>query len=268
MEETLYFLVRHGYVVLFAFVLAEQIGLPLPAIPFLLGAGALARSGQLDLPLVIALGVAASLLADTIWYAVGRRRGGAVLNWLCRISLEPDSCVRRTERVFDRYGARALLVAKFVPGLNTAAPPLAGMLRMPLWRFLLLGTIGALLWMGLFTGLGYLLSEQLERAALWATQLGGALVAVVFGPLLLYLTWKYLQRRRTLRELTVARIDPETLRSRLAAGDKVTVVDMRHALEIESTPETIPGALFLPVEEFERRHEEIPRDHEVVLFCT
>ncbi len=268
MEETLHFLVRYGYVVLFVFVLAEQVGLPLPAIPLLLGAGALARTGQLDFPLVIGLGVVAALLGDTIWYTVGRRRGGAVLKWLCRISLEPDSCVRKTERGFDRHGASALILAKFVPGLNTAAPPLAGMLRMPLWRFLLYDTIGALLWIGLFTGLGYLLSEQLERVLRWATQLGGALIAVVFGPLLLYLTWKYLQRRRALRELTVARIDPETLRKRLEAGDEVTVVDMRHALEIESAPETIPGALFLPAEEFEERHEEIPRDHEVVLFCT
>jgi membrane protein DedA with SNARE-associated domain len=268
MEETLHFLVRYGYVVLFVFVVAEQVGVPLPAIPLLLGAGALARTGQLDLPLVIGLGVAAALLGDTIWYTIGRRRGAAVLKWLCRISLEPDSCVRRTERGFDRHGASALLFAKFVPGLSTAAPPLAGMLRMRLWRFLLYDGIGALLWIGLFTGLGYLLSEQLERVLGWATQLGGAVVVVVFGPLLLYLTWKYLQRRRALRELTVATITPETLWTRLEAGDEVTVVDMRHALEIESAPETIPTALCLPAEEFEERHKEIPRHHEVVLFCT
>ena len=268
MDATVQFLIRHGYLVLFIFVMAEQIGLPLPAIPLLLAAGALAHAGKLDYSLILLLGIIASLIADLLWYEIGRRRGSQVLEWLCRIALEPDSCVRKTERVFDRHGGRSLLLAKFVPGLNTAAPPLAGMLRMPLWRFLLLDAMGAMLWIGLFTGLGYAFSQQLERVAAWALSLGGAVGIVVFGPLVTYLAWKYLQRRKTLREVSQARITPRQLRELLDAGDTVTVVDMRHGLEVELEPETIPGAIQLPAEELDERHHEIPRDREVVLFCT
>jgi len=143
MEEIISFLLRHGYWVVFAFVLAEQIGLPLPATPVLLAMGALAGLGRLSFLHAFALSVVASLIGDCLWYWLGRKRGYSVLNLLCRIALEPDSCVRRTENVFSRFGAGALLFAKFVPGLSTAAPPLAGLFRMPLWRFLLSDTAGA-----------------------------------------------------------------------------------------------------------------------------
>jgi len=268
MEETLQFLVRHGYVVLFLFVLAEQIGVPLPAIPPLLAVGALSRAGFMDLAATVAVAVGAALIADGVWYAIGRRHGPAVLGWMCRISLEPDSCVRRTEELFERHGARLLIVAKFVPGLNIAAPPLSGMLRMKPWRFLLHDLAGALLWVALFIGLGYAFSSQLERVLEWALGLGGAFVAVVFGPLAGYLAFKYLQRFRALREVRVARIEPNELKRKLDAGAAIAVVDMRHAVEIEAEPETIPGALRLAPEELEQRYSEIPRDREIVLFCT
>src|SRR5712691_2508672 len=129
MNETLWFLLRHGYSVLFAWVLVEQLGLPVPSVPLLLAAGALAGRGRLNLSLVAALPIVAALLSDALWYELGRRRGVKVLQFLCRISLEPDSCVRRTENVFARHGARSLLVAKFVPGLNTAAPEPVPLLR-------------------------------------------------------------------------------------------------------------------------------------------
>jgi membrane protein DedA with SNARE-associated domain len=163
MSEMLQFLIRNGYIVLFAWVFAEQIGLPLPAIPLLFAAGALAGTGKLNLLVALALAVCASLVGDLIWYEVGRRKGGSVLNFLCRISLEPDSCVRNTESAFARHGARSLLVAKFVPGLSTAAPPLAGIFQMRRGRFLLFDGLGALIWAGAFVGLGFLFSNQLER---------------------------------------------------------------------------------------------------------
>lgn len=146
MNETIEFLLRHGYVVLFLFVFAEQIGLPLPAIPVLLAMGALAGAGEMSYGLALGVAVIASVASDLIWYCVGRVRGGSVLNLLCRIALEPDSCVRRTEETFARHGARSLLFAKFVPGLNTAAPPLAGLFRMKLRRFLAFDALGALLY--------------------------------------------------------------------------------------------------------------------------
>ena len=172
MNETFQFLVRHGYSVLFVWVLAEQLGLPLPATPLLLAAGALAGSGQMNLPLAISVAVLASMLGDVSWYEFGRRRGGKVLNLLCRISLEPDSCVRKTETAFVRHGARSLLIAKFVPGLNTMAPPLAGIIGMRLGRFLIFDALGAFLYLGTFVGLGFVFSSQLEQVAARVAGLG------------------------------------------------------------------------------------------------
>lgn len=267
-DEAVQFLVRQGYTVLFVWVLVEQIGLPLPAIPLLLAAGALAGAGRLNIALAIGVAVLAALLSDIVWYQVGRHRGSRVLQLLCRISLEPDSCVRRTEDVFARHGAGSLLVAKFIPGLNTAAPPLAGIFRMRLSRFLLFDSLGALLWAGAFVGLGYLFSQQLERVAASALRLGTSLVGILVGSLAAYIIWKYVQRQRFLRQLRIARISPEELKRKLDAGEDVVIVDLRHSLDFQAEPRTIPGALRLPVEELEQRHHEIPSNRDIVLYCT
>lgn len=268
MMESIQFLIRHGYTVIFLFVLAEQFGLPLPAIPLLLAAGALAGTGKLSLTLVLLSALVASLLADSFWYELGRRRGIKVLQLLCRISLEPDSCVRRTEDVFVRHGARSLLVAKFIPGINTAAPPLAGIFRMRFQRFLAFDTAGAFIWAGSFIGLGWIFSDQLEFVADKAARLGGWVLAILFGGLAGYIGWKYYQRQRFLRELRIARITAEELKQKMDNGEEVVVVDLRHKIDFEAEPETIPGAMHVPPEELEHRHEEIPRDRELILYCT
>lgn len=258
----------HGYLLLFAFVFAEQIGLPLPALPVLLAVGAFAGQGELSFTGALGAAVAASVLSDLCWYELGRHRGRSILNLLCRISLEPDSCVRNTEETFARRGASTLLYAKFVPGLNTAAPPLAGLFRLPLPRFLAWTTAGAAAWAGLLLGVGWVFSDQLEEVIEWAQRAGGAAVGLALGLLALYLLVKYLQRRRFLAELRIARITPEELQRRIAGGEEVVVVDLRHALETEVDPATLPGALRLTPEEIEARHGEIPRDREIVLYCT
>ncbi|MBI3695971.1 MAG: DedA family protein [Acidobacteria bacterium] len=200
------FLLRHGYALLFAFVLAEQIGLPIPAMPVLLAMGALAE--RFSLPVSLALATVASLVSDLVWYELGRRRGRSVLNLLCRISLEPDTCVRRTEKLFSSSGAGALLLAKFVPGLSTVAPPLAGVLRMRMRRFVLYAGLGAALWAGTFLGGGYLFRSELERVAAPFARLGGWLVVLLVAGLAAYIGFKYIQRQRFLRGLRVARITP------------------------------------------------------------
>jgi membrane protein DedA with SNARE-associated domain len=248
--------------------LAEQIGFPLPAVPVLLAAGALAGAGHLNLGLVVAVAIVASLLADSFWYELGRRRGIQVLQLLCRISLEPDSCVRRTEDVFVRHGARSLLVAKFIPGINTAAPPLSGIFRMRFSRFLAFDAGGAFLWAGGFIGLGWLFSDQLERVADEAARLGGWLLVLLVGGAAGYVAWKYYQRRKFLRELRIARISAHELKQKLDAGENIVVVDLRHRIDFEAEPEAIPGALHVPPEEFDARHQEIPRDRELILYCT
>jgi membrane protein DedA with SNARE-associated domain len=261
-------LVRHGYAVVFGWVLAEQIGLPIPAVPVLLAAGALAGTGKLDLGLAVLVAVLASLVSDSLWYLIGRLRGGRVLGFLCRVALEPDSCVRRTEETFTRHGARSLLIAKFVPGLSTAAPPLAGVIGMRPARFLGFTALGGLLWVGTFVGLGFAFSGQLERIAAESDRLGTSLVALVAGALAAYVGWKWIGRQRFLRRIRIARISPEELKAKLDGGEDVVIVDLRHALDFEAEPSIIPGALHVTTEELERRHREIPRDRDIVLYCT
>ncbi len=268
MENAIQFLVRHGYAVLFLWVGAEQLGLPLPAVPLLLAAGALAGAGKLDAGIILAAAVLASLFSDTIWFEIGRRKGVRVLNFLCRVSLEPDSCVRRTEEVFLKHGAKSLLLAKFLPGLNTAAPPLAGIFRMPLSRFLIFDGLGALLWAGTFVLLGYVFSGQLERVAEYALPLGTWLVVILLGALGAYVGWKYFQRQRFLRQLRIARITPDELKTMLDAGQKVVVVDMRGEVEFQGAPEMIPGAVHMAAAELDEAAAVIPRDRDIILYCS
>jgi membrane protein DedA with SNARE-associated domain len=261
-------LIEYGYAVIFGFVFAEQIGLPIPSEPILLTAGGMAGRGHLRLPLILALAAAASLIGDTAWYWIGRLGGPRVLGWLCRLTLEPDSCVRRTEGIFGTYGPRSLLVAKFVPGFSTVAPPLAGIVRMPVRAFLLYSGLGALLWAGAFVAVGWLFSAQLEVVAHAIEALGawalGVLAAAVAG----YVGWKYVARRRFLRRIRLARITPEELKRRLDAGEATVIVDVRDRIDFEAEPAIIPGALHLTVEELEARHREIPRERDIVLYCT
>jgi len=249
-------------------VLLTQLGAPLPAIPTLVVAGALAQQGHWHPALVVGLAVVACLAGDLPWYYAGRRYGYRVLNLLCRISIEPDSCVRKTEDVFARYGARTLLVAKFVPGLGTVAPPLAGVIGMSLPRFLLWDGAGAALWAGAYLLAGFAFRGQIENVVEMAAGLGGRLTAFVALLFAGWLAWKWHERRRFIRDLRMARITVDELKAKLDAGENVLIVDLRGALETSTAPETIPGALRFEDKDLATRHLEIPRDRDVVLFCT
>lgn len=266
--EALEFLVRHGYLVLFLVVLGEQLGLPLVGAPVLLAAGALAGTGRLSLALAIVLPVVACLLGDLVWFELGRRRGSSVLAFLCRVALEPDSCVRRTEDVFSRWGARVLLVAKFIPGLNTVAPPLAGVVGMPWRRFLRYDAGGAAAWTLTYVGLGYLFSAQIEAMALALAGLGRSAAIVVGAALAAYAGLKYWQRHRFIRSLRIARITPEELVARIQGNEPLTIVDLRNLDHLASEGLRIPGALHMDPADLERRHTEIPRDQEIALYCS
>ena len=268
MHELLQFVLEHGYAVLFAWVLAEQVGFPLPAIPVLLAAGAIAGTDQLHFSLALLYAVIAAVIADLVWYEFGRRKGASVLRVLCRISLEPDSCVRRTESFYERYGERSLLWAKFVPGLNTAAPPVAGMFGMPIGRFLLFDLLGSFFWAGAFLGAGWLFSDQLEEVAHYAERFGFWFVVSIACALAAYIGKKYHDRRAFLRSLVAERITTEELYERLKKGTPITIVDLRHPLDALPDPRTLPGAIRMTPEELRERHIEIPRDRGVVLYCT
>ena len=268
MTEILQFVVQHGYILLFFWVLAEQAGLPIPATPLLLAAGALAGQHQLTFALVVIVSATGSLVSDTFWYFFGKRKGPVVLNFLCKIALEPDSCVRRTESTFTRLGIQTLLVCKFVPGLNTAAPALAATAGIELPQFLLFDWLGALLWSGAFAGLGLVFSRQLDRIADDVARFGSWTLLLVVAGIGGYIAYKLNERRRFLKQVAGVRITPNELREKIDSGESVTIVDLRHPLDLLPDPRTLPGALRISPEELETRHDEITRGGEIVLFCT
>ena len=268
MSGTIQFLVRHGYLVIFLWVLAEQAGLPVPSGPLLLAAGALSGTHRMNLLGALALPILAVGICDTLWYQLGRRRGIKVLKLLCRISLEPDSCLRRTQTNFEKYGGWALVVAKFVPGLNAMAPPLAGIIRMPWQRFLLFDGVGSLLWAGAYMGTGYVFSGELERVAAHVAFLGRGLLVLLIAALAGYIGYKYFNRRRFLHKLRIGRITPEELKQKMDSREDVIIVDLRHAVEFAAEPETIPGAVRMDPGDLEEAFDVIPRDREIVLFCN
>lgn len=263
------FLAQFGYVVLGLWILAESIGLPLPATPMLLAAGALAAKGPFQLWLALTVSVFSCLVSDLFWFAVGRKGNHKVLKLICRISLEPDSCVRRTTKLIEKYGAKSLLVSKFVPGLNAVAAPLAGGSGVPLQRFVLFDLLGSIIWCGTFLLAGYLFREKVTNLPnqlshfKWAV----ALTLLVIIPAA-YIAFKYRQRLKFIREIWTERITPEELYERIQAGEKVLVVDLRHPLDFLPDPRTLPQAVRILPEELEQGLAEIPRGHEVVLYCT
>jgi len=268
MHRTLEFLLHHGYIVLLGWVFAEQIGLPLPSMPLLLAAGALAGTGQLSFFASLFYVALASVAADFIWFQLGRRKGIRVLQLLCKISLEPDSCVRRTQGIFSKQGARSLLVSKFVPGLGTVTPPLAGIFHMRTRRFLLFDATGSLLWGCTFLGLGYVFSGQIERVAERLASLGGWLLVLVLAALAAYIAKKFIARQRFLRDLRISRITVDELKEKLDSGEELVIVDLRHSMDFEADPETIPGAFRMDAKELEEKNDRLPRDREVILYCT
>ncbi len=262
------FLSDYGPLMVFLAVFAEQIGLPFPSTVVLLAAGAAVGSGEVTAGGVFAPAVLGAVAADVIWYGIGRAKGLPVLSLLCRISLEPDSCVRRTEERFARNRRSTVLLAKFLPGLSTVAPPLAGMFRMDFPHFLLYDVLGAVLWVGAFGLVGFLFSRQLELALEGIRHLGIGLGLLALLVTAGFAGWRYYQRRRLLRELQVNTIPPEELLGRLQTGEPPLIVDLRHSLERTTHPLRIPGALAYEAEAVEGGKVSIPTDRELVLYCT
>jgi len=268
MNETLELLVRHGAAILFAAVFVEQIGIPLPAAPWLLAAGALIGVGKMNWLLALGAAASSSLLADLIWFYLGRNYGNRVLGFLCRISLEPDSCARRTQDLFARHGMRGLIVAKFIPGLSTLAPPLAGSSGVSISRFLFFDGLSSVLHSGCFILVGVLFSQQLEQVINALAGLGRSALGVVGGLVAIYIAFKYVQRQRLLCELRIARITVDELHQKQEAGENPMILDLRPRIELEQNPSLIRGALHMSMDEVERRQQEIPRDRDVILYCS
>lgn len=268
MELPTHILLMYGYLLLFAWVFVEQIGIPLPATPVLLAAGALSVDGPIRFPIALLAAVAAALSADSTWFLIGRRHGHYVLRVLCKLSLEPTTCVRRTTDSFGRRRGVMLMFAKFVPGLGMLAPPVAGQNGMDFAPFLFFDTIGVTLWVSVLLVVGRLFGAALKRDPSllnWAGRFSGALLLVgIVG----FFVARILRRRAVLKELAASRLEPEELKRKLEAGEPVFIVDLRHPLELLPDPFTLPGAQHISPETLTARHHEIPRDCEVVLYCT
>lgn len=261
-------LITYGYLLIFGWVLLEQLGLPLPATPVLLAAGALSVTEHMHFGLAFLSALAACLVADIGWFLLGKRYGHHILRLLCRFSLESSTCVRRTHESFGRRGAWTLLFAKFVPGLSIVAPPVAGQTGMRFRRFLLFDTIGASLWSGALLLSGRFFGDLLMRDPVLLNRIGHIAGALLLLGILLFLASRIWRRESLLRKLRTARLEPAALKQMLDSGQSVYIVDLRHPLELVNDPFTLPGALRLSPDQLANRSAEIPHDRDVVLFCT
>jgi membrane protein DedA with SNARE-associated domain/rhodanese-related sulfurtransferase len=267
-QQLILALTQHGLTVVILNVLLDQIGLPVPAVPTLIIAGALATDGQLPLSALFAGSVAACLIADCGWYWVGQAYGIRVLKTLCRISLEPDSCVSQTQTRFERWGINSLVIAKFVPGLAIIAPPLAGALRIGWLRFIALSTLSAALWSGCALGAGWMFRSQIQQLLHTLDRLGSAVGLVGISILALYVGYKWWQRARFYSLLRMARIGVSELYELMQAGAAPVVIDVRSATARGLEPRWIPGALNISLTEVGQHLKDLPRDRDIIVYCT
>jgi membrane protein DedA with SNARE-associated domain len=268
MAELTRYVAAHGLPLVFGIVLLEQLGAPIPALPVLIVAGALSRDGNFSAALVLLVAVAASVTADSVWFGLGWARGGRILKTLCRISLSPDSCVRQTEAVFDRWGMPSLLFAKFVPGFSTVAPPMAGAAKGRFATFLLYDAGGALLWAGAGVAIGMAFHKVIDRALALLASLGSGAFALLAAGLVVFMAYKWWQRRRFYKMLRMARISVDELRRLIDDGESPVVVDVRTSGARARDPRRIPGAAVIEVSELDAQLSELPREREIILYCT
>lgn len=257
-----------GVLVVVANVLLAQIGLPLPAMPTLILAGAIAANSTLSAIDLFLGAVAACLMANAGWYLAGRWYGSAVMKLLCRISINPDSCVSETQLRFERWGSSALVAANFIPGLSVLASPLAGATGMNWIRFALYSALGAAAWVGTSLGAGILLRPQIEELLPRLQRVGSATVALLVILLIAYIAYKWYRRRRFYAALRMARISVAELYQLIEAGAAPLIVDVRSATAHALDPRTIPGALRIPLPDVDEHLEHLPRDRDIVLYCT
>lgn len=268
MPIALGFFLHYAYLILFLWVLVEQLGAPFPSVPILLLAGSLTATHKLVVSLVVVVVVAACFVSDSVWYLLGKRFGGSVVKLLCKFSLESSTCVRKTENYFTKHGPQALLVAKFVPGLSTVAAPIAGQSGMAYRHFLIYDLAGGLLWAISVVVAGRFFGDVLRRqpgALSWVNHSALILLVVAVIALVGYRVWK---RRAFLNQVKMSRLEPAELKARLDSGEKVFIVDLRHPLDYLPDPRVLPGALRVSPDTLIQRQNEIPRDRDVVLYCT
>lgn len=268
MHTTVEAFLHYGYLIVFLWVLVEQLGVPVPSTPILLTAGTLTVTHHMHLELLLVAGMVACAISDSVWFRLGGRYGSVVTRWVCRFSLEAASCIRKTEDVLTRHGAAALLLAKFVPGLNSMAAPLAGQSKMRYRTFLLYDMGGAFLWVATFLLVGRFFGDAIRRNAGLVHWLGRSAAALVLIVVLGMIVYRVARQRAFLRKIRTLRIEPQELKEMIDRGDSPFIVDLRHPLDLLPDPRVLPGAVRLLPNELIERNSEIPRDRDVVLYCT
>jgi membrane protein DedA with SNARE-associated domain/rhodanese-related sulfurtransferase len=261
------FLARHGTLWMFFVTLGERLGLPLFVTPILVAAGALAAMGKLNIGLLLLVTTVACLAGDTVWYELGRWKGSSLFGLLCRISFQPDSCVRRSQIALEKHTGLSLLWAKWIPGVSHLALPLAGAARVPRGRFHSYNAAGSIVWLAVLLAGGYLSMRTVDWLGLFVitAQWAVSLAVVVSVGMAVRSYW---QRREFLKTLRMARISPEELYRLVEGGAAPLIVDLRHPLDFLAAPRTLPNALRMNPDEITKRWEELPTDREIVVYCT
>src|SRR6266704_4652870 len=268
MSQLIALLQEYGLGFVFVNVLALQAGLPLPAYPTLIVAGALAAMGG-GTPLwqLVGVGVVASIVADTGWYTAGRTFGMRILSTLCRVSLSQDTCVRQTESIFQRFGPASMLFAKFVPGFASVATALAGAIKLRYWTFVLFDAVGAALWVGVGVGLGYLFRDAIADVMAKLSSLGKYGVMLVVAGFALWILVKWYRRFLFIKQLRMDRVTVDELRNLLDEKKVQALVDVRSALTQAATGR-IPGARAIDMKKIGEGFKGVPADGEVILYCA
>lgn len=264
---------RHVYSVLFGWVLVEQAGIPIPSVPLMLAAGTMSAAHKVQLALIIPVILLACLMADTMWWWLGRRFGSRVLDLLCRLSLDASTCVNRAQGSIARRGGITLLFAKFVPGVSTIAAPIAGQSGMKFREFVMFDMAGTLVWASAWLFAGRFFGDIAERSTKLFSTLTHFAVVVVLVMILGTIIYRYVQRHRFMAELRGLRLEPEQLLAMIeeARNEGLQlpfIIDLRHPLDVLTDPEVLPGALRIGPDELRLHRDEIPGDREIVLYCT
>ena len=259
---------QHGLVLVFLNVLLNQLGIPVPAIPLLIVAGALAVTGKLSVVALLAVAVVACVIGDLAWFVAGRIFGHRVLATFCRVSLTPDSCVRQTEGFFERWGPSSLVFAKFIPGLSTVAPPLAGALRLNTGSFLLFSSFAALIWVAAPIAGGALFHNQIDWLLSLLAEMGGAAFALVCALLAAFVAFKWWERQRFYKILRMARISVAELQRLIHTGQDPVILDVRSRSAREIDGRKIPGAHSVDLAEPHKKLAHVPKAAEIIVYCT
>jgi membrane protein DedA with SNARE-associated domain/rhodanese-related sulfurtransferase len=259
---------EHVLPTLFGALLAHQLGIPIPAFPLLIWAGAVSYGNPLQVAQAFVIATLAGVVGDLPWYFAGRRYGYRILKLVCKVTLSPDSCVRQTESAFDRRGPSMLVVSRFLPGIETVAPPLAGALALPVGRFILYDAAGSALRAAGGLALGLVFHGEVGWLLDRLTALGTNAVLLLGVLLGGYVAWRFAQRWRFLRSLRTARISVHELNDMMSRGEDPVVLDVRTAAHRRLDGRQIPGAHPVDLDALESTLERVPRDGEVVVYCA